>query len=52
MFVFEGAFEVVVFHFVEAIHVQLPDETVHFFVSEVAREDDLFEFDDIFDDEL
>ena len=42
---FECAFEVVVFHFVEAIHVELSDEAVHFFMSEVAREDDLLEFD-------
>ena len=34
--VLEGAFEVVVLHFVEAIHVELPDEAIHFFVSEIS----------------
>lgn len=48
----ESALEVVVFHFVEAIHVELADEAVHFFVSEVARKYDLFEFNDVFDDKL
>ena len=52
VFVFKGAFEVVMFHFVEAVHVELSDETVDFFVSKVAREDNFFEFDDILDDEL
>jgi len=32
---FESAFEVVVFDFVEAIHVELPDKAVNFIVPEV-----------------
>ena len=50
--VLEGAFEVVVLHFVEAVHVELPDKAVHFLVPEVAGEDNLFELDDVLDDEL
>lgn len=48
----EGAFEGVVFDFMEAVHVELPDEAVHLVVSEVVREHDLFEFYDIPYDEL
>ena len=39
-------------HFVEAVHVQLSDEAIHFLVSEVAGKDNLLEFYDVFDDEL
>lgn len=49
---FEGAFEVIMFHLVETIHVELSHEAVHFFVTEVAREYNFFEFDDIFNDEF
>lgn len=48
----ECAFEVVMFHFVEAIHVELPDETVHLFMPEVSGEDDLLKLHDVLDDEL
>jgi hypothetical protein len=48
----EGAFEVVVFDLMETIHVELPDEAVHFVVSEVAREDDFLEFFDVLYDEF
>ena len=49
---FECAFEVIMLHFVEAIHVELSDEAIHFFVSEISGQDNLLEFDDVFDDEL
>lgn len=48
----EGAFEVVMFHFVEAVHVELAHKTVHLLVSKVSGEYDLFELHDILDDEL
>ena len=48
----KGWFKVVVLHFVEAVHVQLSDEAIHFLVSEVAGKDNLLEFYDVFDDEL
>jgi len=32
----KGAFEVVMFDFVEAIHVELSNETVHFVMPEVS----------------
>jgi len=48
----ESAFEIVVFHFVEAIHVELSHKAVYFFVSEVPGQDDLFELHNILDDEL
>ena len=48
----EGAFEVIMFHFVEAIHVELPHKAVHFFVSEVSRQHYFLEFDYILDHEL
>ena len=51
-FVFEGALEVVVFHLVETIHVQLPNEAVHFLVAEVVGQDDFLELEDVLDDEL
>ena len=38
--------------FVEAVHIELADERVHFRVSEVAGKDDGLEFVDILDDEL
>ena len=34
--VFEGAFEVIMLHFMEPIHIELPDEAIHFFVSEIS----------------
>ena len=48
----EDTFGVIGSAFVEAVHVELPYEWVHFAVSEVAREDYGLEFVDIFDDEL
>ena len=49
---FECAFEVVMLHLVEAIHVELSDEAIHFFVSEISGQDDFLELYDVFDDEL
>ena len=37
VWVAEGALEVVMFDFVEAIHIQLPHKTIHLVVSEVSR---------------
>ena len=37
----EGALEVVMFDLMEAIHIELPNETVDFIVAEEAREDNL-----------
>jgi hypothetical protein len=48
----KGAFEVIVFHFMEAVHVELSYEAVHFFMAEVAGKHDFFEFNHIFDDEF
>jgi hypothetical protein len=48
----EGALEGVVFDFVEAVHVELPDEAVHFVVPEVVRQHDFFKFYDVLNDEL
>jgi hypothetical protein len=48
----EGALEGVVFDFMEAVHVELPDEAVHFVVPEVVRQHDFFKFYDVLYDEL
>lgn len=48
----ERAFEVVVFDFVEAIHVELPHKAINFVVPEVFRQYDFLEFDYILDHEL
>ena len=48
----EGAFKMVMFHFMEAIHIELSDKAIHFFMSEVSREDNFFKLDYIFNDEL
>lgn len=48
----EGAFEVVMLHFVEAVHVELPHETVHLLVPEVSWKHDLFELHDVLNHEL
>lgn len=48
----KGAFEVVVFDFVKAVHVELSHKTVDFVMSEVSWQDDFFKFDDIFDYKL
>lgn len=48
----EGAFEVVVFDFVEAVHVELPDEAVHFVVAEVPGQYDFLQLLDILDDKF
>lgn len=49
---FESAFEVIVFDFMEAIHVKLSDEAVDFIMAKEAREDKFFKFIDISNDEL
>jgi hypothetical protein len=48
----EGALEGVVFDLMEAVHVELSNEAVHLVVAEVVRQDDFFEFHDVFDDEF
>ena len=48
----EDTFRVVGSAFVEAVHIELSDERVHFGVSEVAGEDDGLELVDVLDDEL
>jgi DNA-binding MltR family transcriptional regulator len=50
--VLEGAFEVIMLGFVKTIHVQLPDKAIHFVMTEIFRQDDLFEFDYVLDCEL
>ena len=52
VWVAEGALEVVVFDFVEAIHIELPHKTVHLVVSEVTRQHQLLEFINVPDHEL
>lgn len=42
----------IMLHFVKAIHVELPDETINFFMSKVARKYDFFELHDVSDYEL
>ncbi len=48
----EGAFEVVMFDLVEAIHVELPHETVNFVVAEVVWQHYLLELGNILYNEL
>ena len=48
----KSAFEVVVFDLMKSIHVELPDEAIHFIVPEVFWQDDFLEFGCIFDHEL
>jgi hypothetical protein len=50
--VLKSGFEVIVLHFVEAIHVELPYKAVHFFVPEVPGQHYLLELHDILDDKL
>ena len=50
--VLESAFEVVVFHFMKAIHIELPHKAIHFFVPEVSGKDKLLKLNNIFDHEL
>ena len=45
----KGAFEVIMFDFVKAIHVELSHETVDFVMSEVSWQHNFFELDHIFD---
>lgn len=52
MLVPESTLEVIVFHFVEAIHVELPYETIHLFMTKVTRKHYLFELHDISDYKL
>lgn len=48
----EHALGVVCTGLMETVHVQLSDEAVDLVVAEVAREDNLLELVDVFDDEL
>jgi hypothetical protein len=48
----ERAFKAIMFDFMEAIHVKLPNEAVHFIVSKVTRQNNLFKFYNILDDKL
>jgi hypothetical protein len=48
----ENTFGVIGSAFVEAVHVELPDEGVHFAVTEVFGENYLLELIGIFNDEL
>lgn len=48
----EGALKIVVLHFVEAIHIELPDKAVDLLMPKVARQHDLLELDDILYDKL
>ena len=49
---FESTLEVVVFHFVETVHVELSNKAIDFLMSEVSGKDYLLELDNIFDNEL
>jgi hypothetical protein len=51
-FMFEGAFVIVVFDFVKTIHIELPDKTVNFVMSEIFGQHYFLKFVDIADDEL
>ena len=48
----EDTFGMIGATFVESIHVELPNEGVHFAVSEVSGENYSLKLVDIFDDEL
>jgi len=48
----ECAFEIVVFDFVEAIHVELPDKAVNLIVPEVFGQNQFFQLNNVLDDEL
>jgi hypothetical protein len=48
----EDVFRVIGSCFVEAVHVELADETVHFVVAKVAGQDDLLKLIGVFDGEL
>ena len=48
----ESAFKAIMFDLMKAIHVELSNKAVHFIVSEVTRKNNLFEFDNVFDDKL
>jgi hypothetical protein len=48
----EDALGVIGAGFVETVHVELAYETVDLVVAEETREDDLLEFEHVFDDEL
>ena len=48
----EDTFGVISPAFVEAVHVELSDERVHFAVAEVSGQDDGLELVDVLDDEL
>lgn len=48
----ECAFEVVVFDFMKAIHVELSHKAINFVVPEVFWQYDFLEFDYILDNEL
>ena len=48
----KGALEVVMFDFVEAIHVELPHKTVHLFMPKVSRKHNLLKSNHILDYKL
>lgn len=48
----ESAFKAIMFDLMEAIHVELPNKAVHFIVTEVTRKNNLFEFNNVFNDKL
>jgi hypothetical protein len=48
----EGALEAIMFDFMKAVHVELPDEAVDFVVAEIVGKNDLFKFDCVFYDEF
>lgn len=50
--VLEGGFEVVMFGFVEAVHIELSYKAVNFVMPEVFWQYDFLKFGDVFDGEL
>jgi hypothetical protein len=48
----KNAFGMISPTFVEAVHVELPYEGIHFAVTKVFGQDHLLEFSDVFDNEL
>lgn len=48
----ECAFKIVVFGFMESIHVELSHEAIHLIVPKVFRQDDLLKFLNVLDREL
>ena len=48
----KNAFDVIIAGFVETIHVELPDEAIHFGVPEVSRQHHLLQLADVLDHKL